>query len=109
MIVTIFIPLYDGIIDNDIEPRVYEGRLSRQRVLEIGQELGDCYGKTAICGNNESGWYISYCNSDEDGNCPPPVQADPYNPAFGERYDETVPGCGSLSYDVYYSEVRRAL
>jgi len=109
MIVTVFTPMYDGAFDAEYGPYIYEGRLSRERVLEIGQELGSGYARAVICGDYEGGWYVSFCNfaKNDEGDCPPPVQADPHNPAFGERYDETVPGCGKLAYDVTYAEVRR--
>lgn len=102
MIVTVFTPTYDGLFDADYGPHIYEGRLGRERVLEIGQELGSGYARTAICGDLSAGWYLSYCNEHN-----PPVLADTYNEAYGERYDETVPGCGKLAYDVSYREIRR--
>ena len=58
MIVTVIVPTDEGLLADDIEPRVYCGKLTREQVLEATQEDG--YARQAI---------VSYYNEKGEEQC----------------------------------------
>jgi len=96
--VTIFIPLYDGLYDDEYGPHIYQGHLSESQILKIGSELGgvgESYAAVAIEGTIETGWYVSY-NHDS--------KISPIKSEQGASYFETEDS-GCLAYQVKYQSV----
>lgn len=98
MTVTIFVPIMETLYDPEYGPHLYEGKLNREKVLEIGRELGGLddqgYAAIAIEGNDKDGWYLTYNNEERE----------PTKHEDGATFQE-IEGCGSLAYSVEYREL----
>lgn len=90
--VTVFTPSYEGMVSTDYGPHVYQGRLSPERILEIGRKFGSGYARTALakCPQPDE-WYLSYNNNPD---------VEPERDEDGERYTDEHEGTGTLAYYV---------